>query len=92
MPSEVTKSFSDRRSCVVSSAVALGRRVACSASTAAVAWGMCLKVHIYAPDADSPAFDVAHAHTLAPYDDAAALAAFADACDVVTYEMWTLRP
>lgn len=58
----------------------LGRMIA----LAAAEYG--LKVHIYAPDAGSPAFDVAHAHTLAPYDDAAALAAFADACDVVTYE------
>lgn len=58
----------------------LGRMIALAAAD----YG--LKVHIYAPDADSPAFDVAHAHTLAPYDDAAALAAFADACDVVTYE------
>ncbi|TFZ59893.1 5-(carboxyamino)imidazole ribonucleotide synthase [Methylorubrum sp. Q1] len=58
----------------------LGRMIALAAAN----YG--LKVHLYAPDADSPAFDVAHAHTLAPYDDAAALAAFADACDVVTYE------
>ena len=58
----------------------LGRMIA----LAAAEYG--LKVHIYAPDAGSPAFDVAHARTLAPYDDAAALAAFADACDVVTYE------
>jgi 5-(carboxyamino)imidazole ribonucleotide synthase len=45
-----------------------------------------LKAHIYCPDADSPAFDVAAAKTVAAYDDEAALAAFADACDVVTYE------
>ncbi|MGX5777305.1 5-(carboxyamino)imidazole ribonucleotide synthase [Methylorubrum zatmanii] len=58
----------------------LGRMIA----LAAAHYG--LRVHVFAPDADSPAFDVAHAHTLAPYDDAAALAAFAEACDVVTYE------
>lgn len=45
-----------------------------------------LKVHVFSPDADSPAFDVAAARTLAAYDDARALAAFAEAVDVVTYE------
>lgn len=45
-----------------------------------------LKAHIYAPEPDSPAFDVAAAHTIATYDDEAALAAFAKAVDVVTYE------
>jgi 5-(carboxyamino)imidazole ribonucleotide synthase len=44
------------------------------------------KCHIYAPEADSPAFDVSAARTLAAYDDKAALAAFAKAVDVVTYE------
>ena len=38
------------------------------------------------PDADSPAFDVAAARTLAPYEDEAALIRFAEAVDVVTYE------
>jgi 5-(carboxyamino)imidazole ribonucleotide synthase len=42
--------------------------------------------HIYAPEADSPAFDVSAAHTIAAYDDQAALAAFAKTVDVVTYE------
>lgn len=45
-----------------------------------------LRCHIYAPEADSPAFDVAAAHTRATYDDEAALARFAAAVDVVTYE------
>ncbi len=45
-----------------------------------------LKVHVYAPDADSPAFGVAAATTVAAYDDAAALASFAESVDVVTYE------
>nr|WP_137827602.1 MULTISPECIES: 5-(carboxyamino)imidazole ribonucleotide synthase [Methylobacteriaceae] len=58
----------------------LGRMIALAAAN----YG--LKVHVYAPDADSPAFDVAAAHTVAPYEDETALAAFADACDVVTYE------
>lgn len=45
-----------------------------------------LKTHIYAPEAGSPAFDVASAHTLAAYDDLDSLSAFARAVDVVTYE------
>jgi 5-(carboxyamino)imidazole ribonucleotide synthase len=42
--------------------------------------------HIYAPEADSPAFAVAAARTCAAYDDEAALAAFAASVDAVTYE------
>ena len=42
--------------------------------------------HIYAPEADSCAFDVARFSTCADYDDQRALAAFANAVDVVTYE------
>ena len=42
--------------------------------------------HIYAPEADSPAFAVSAASTVAAYDDFAALARFAAAVDVVTYE------
>lgn len=45
-----------------------------------------IKCHIYAPEADSPAFHVSAAHTIAGYGDEAALAAFAAAVDVVTYE------
>jgi 5-(carboxyamino)imidazole ribonucleotide synthase len=45
-----------------------------------------LKSHIYAPDAGEPAFDVAAAGTVAAYEDEAALARFAAAVDVVTYE------
>jgi 5-(carboxyamino)imidazole ribonucleotide synthase len=45
-----------------------------------------LKSHIYAPDAGEPAFDVAAAGTVAAYEDEAALARFADAVDVITYE------
>ncbi len=43
------------------------------------------RAHVYAPD-DAPAFAVAAAHTRAAWDDAAALDAFAAACDVVTFE------
>ena len=42
--------------------------------------------HVYAPERDSCAFDVVRASTCAAYDDRAALAAFAGAVDVVTYE------
>ena len=43
------------------------------------------RTHIYEPGA-APAGDVAHAVTQAAYDDRAALARFADAVDVITYE------
>jgi 5-(carboxyamino)imidazole ribonucleotide synthase len=45
-----------------------------------------LKCHIFAPEADSPAFHVAATHTCADYRDEAALAGFAAAVDAVTYE------
>ena len=45
-----------------------------------------MKTHIYCPDPDSPAFEVTPHKTVAAYDDEAALAAFAEAVDVVTYE------
>jgi 5-(carboxyamino)imidazole ribonucleotide synthase len=45
-----------------------------------------LRCHIYSPDRESCAFQVVHAHTCAPYEDEEALAHFADAVDVVTYE------
>jgi 5-(carboxyamino)imidazole ribonucleotide synthase len=45
-----------------------------------------LKCNIYAPEADSPAFQVSAAHSIAAYDDERALADFAAAVDVVTYE------
>jgi len=43
------------------------------------------KSHIFEPGA-APAADVAHDWTQAPYDDADALARFAAACDVITFE------
>ena len=45
-----------------------------------------LKCHIFAPEGDSPAFQVSAAHTVAGYHDFAALEKFAKAADVVTYE------
>ncbi len=44
------------------------------------------RTHVYEPGAAPPAADVAHAVTIAGYDNAAALAAFAGAVDVITYE------
>ena len=44
------------------------------------------KVHIYAPDATSVAAEVTAHHSQAAWDDEPRLAAFAAACDVVTYE------
>ncbi len=58
----------------------LGRMIALAAAQ------LGLKTHIFAPERDSPAFDVAARHTIAAYDDEAALAAFAADVDVVTYE------
>lgn len=43
------------------------------------------RCHIFEPGA-APAGDVAHAVTTAPYEDAAALRAFAASVDVITYE------
>ncbi len=45
-----------------------------------------LRSHVFAPAADEPAFEVCAARTVADYGDEAALAAFAEAVDVVTYE------
>jgi 5-(carboxyamino)imidazole ribonucleotide synthase len=58
----------------------LGRMLALAAAP------LGFRCHIYCPDPDSPAFDVAAARTLASYDDAAALSAFAKTVDIVTYE------
>jgi 5-(carboxyamino)imidazole ribonucleotide synthase len=44
------------------------------------------RTHIYEPSASPPAADVAHRVTTAPYEDAAALTAFAASADAVTYE------
>jgi 5-(carboxyamino)imidazole ribonucleotide synthase len=58
----------------------LGRMLALAAAR------LGLRTHIYCPDDASPAFDVTPRHTVAAYDDEAALAAFAASVDVVTYE------
>lgn len=58
----------------------LGRMLAVAASR------LGLRTHVYAPDADPIAAQVANAMTRAPYEDAAALTEFADDVDVVTYE------
>jgi 5-(carboxyamino)imidazole ribonucleotide synthase len=58
----------------------LGRMLA----VAAAQLGYC--VHIYAPQADSIAAEVAAKFTCAAWDDAAAMARFAATCDVVTFE------
>ena len=44
------------------------------------------RVHIYAPEADSVAAEVSAAFCCAPWDNAAAMAAFAADCAVITYE------
>ncbi len=57
----------------------LGRMLAMAAAQ------LGLKAHIYAPEA-GPAFDVSATHTLAAYEDEAALHTFAETVDVITYE------
>ncbi|MCQ0970387.1 5-(carboxyamino)imidazole ribonucleotide synthase [Paracoccus sp. TK19116] len=57
----------------------LGRMLSVAASR------LGLRCHIYEPGA-SPAGDVAHVVTNAPYEDHAALRAFAESVDVVTFE------
>ena len=58
----------------------LGRMLAVAAA------GLGLKSHVYCPDPDSPAFDVAAAHTIADYGDEAAVASFAASVPIVTFE------
>jgi 5-(carboxyamino)imidazole ribonucleotide synthase len=58
----------------------LGRMLAMAAAS------LGLKTHIFDPDPNAPAAEVAAHHTCAPYTDSAALEAFSNACDVVTYE------
>lgn len=58
----------------------LGRMLALAAAR------LGLKCHIYCPDSESPAFDVAAARTIAAYEDEASLDAFARSVNVVTYE------
>ena len=58
----------------------LGRMLALAAAR------LGLRAHIYAPAGDNPAFDVAHAHIAAAWDDEEALARFAESVNVITYE------
>ena len=44
------------------------------------------RCHVFSPEDDAPAAQVTNRATVAAYDDEAALAAFARACDVITYE------
>lgn len=58
----------------------LGRMLSVAASR------LGFKTHIFEPGANPPAGDVAHQVTTAPYEDEAALTAFAASVDVITYE------
>jgi 5-(carboxyamino)imidazole ribonucleotide synthase len=58
----------------------LGRMLAVAAAR------LGLRCHIYEPGTNPPAADVAHAVTTASYDNTAALTAFAQSVDLVTYE------
>ena len=58
----------------------LGRMLSVAASR------LGLKTHIFEPGANPPAGQVADATTTAPYEDGAALRAFAASVDVITYE------
>ena len=58
----------------------LGRMLAAAAAR------LGYRTHVYDPDPDPPAADLAHRVTRAAYDDPAALAAFAASVAVVTYE------
>ncbi len=58
----------------------LGRMIALAAAP------LGYRCHVYGPEADSPAKQVTPYATTAAYDDRAALARFADAVDVVTFE------
>ena len=64
----------------------LGRMIAIAA--AQLGYG----THIYAPEESGPAADVSPRWTCGAYEDAAALAAFADSVDVVTYEFENIDP
>ncbi|HET7083811.1 MAG TPA: 5-(carboxyamino)imidazole ribonucleotide synthase [Rhizomicrobium sp.] len=62
----------------------LGRMLALAAAR------LGLKTAIYNDAADAPAFQVTQQAVAAPYEDLGQLAAFADACDVVTFEFENL--
>ncbi len=50
------------------------------------------RAHIYSPEASGPATEVAAAWTQGSYEDGAAMRAFADAVDIVTYEFENVDP
>jgi len=54
--------------------------------TALAAAQMGYHCHVYCPEAKAPGAEVSGAATVAAYDDEAALAAFAEAVDLVTFE------
>ena len=58
----------------------LGRMLALAAAN------LGLKSHIFTPESDAPALQICDASTLSDYENGAALAAFAESVDVVTYE------
>jgi 5-(carboxyamino)imidazole ribonucleotide synthase len=58
----------------------LARMLACAGAR------LGLRAHVFSPVPDDPAFEVCAARTIGDYGDEAALAAFAAAVDVVTYE------
>jgi 5-(carboxyamino)imidazole ribonucleotide synthase len=58
----------------------LGRMLALAAAK------LGLKTHVYAPCPESPAFDVASARTMAPYEDELTLTEFAGTVELITYE------
>ena len=64
----------------------LGRMLALAAAR------LGLPAHCYDPDPQAPAAEVCQGATRAPWDDAAALRAFAAAADVVTYEFENVPP
>jgi 5-(carboxyamino)imidazole ribonucleotide synthase len=58
----------------------LGRMLALAAAK------LGLRTHVYAPDFESPAFDVASERTIASYEDELTLAEFAAKVELITYE------
>ena len=58
----------------------LGRMLALAAAR------LGFRAHIFAPESDCPAAQVAASHTIAAYDDAEALRRFASLADIVTFE------
>ena len=45
------------------------------------------RTHVFSPEADSPAGQVAHATTVADYEDHDAVARFANDCDAISFEL-----